>query len=47
VVPSERIDRERERKKKIKMTKMKMVFCALPSWRLAVSRGLYMPGKAR
>jgi len=25
---------------------MKMAFCALPSWRLAVSRGLYMPGKA-
>ena len=28
------------------MTKMKMAFCAVPSWRLAVSRGLYMPGKA-
>jgi len=54
VVPSERMEtgkRKKERKKekkneKIKMTKMKMAFCALPSWRLAVSRGLYMPGKA-
>jgi hypothetical protein len=35
-----------KRNEKIKMTKMKMAFCALPSWRLAVSRGLYMPGKA-
>ena len=41
-------ERKKERKKneKIKMTKMKMTFCVLPSRRLAVSRGLYMAGKA-
>jgi hypothetical protein len=51
VVPRERMEKVKRRKEKkenekIKMTKMKMAFCALPSWRLAVSRGLYMPGKA-
>jgi hypothetical protein len=41
-----RRQKEKGKNEKIKMTKMKMGFCALPLWRLAVSRGLYMPGKA-